>query len=206
MKLLGSLLFILIPSGSWAQQVVSVFDDQSMKTRITLPFYFKPQAGEQLINVRIQNISGSPSCLAQKDYFKTDNFLLRCENAGTIQVLADYKGAAGDASISYGPLVISELRPGYVEPTKVPTPTPTPDPRGAQGRSLIQNSCKGCHSSATIAVGKTADLRNESFASLKAAVTAGVRTMPSINPRPSDAELQAIEVYLKNIDGFGGWP
>lgn len=198
--------FVVSSGKLQAQQVISVYDNQSMKAKITLPFYFKSTNNEQLNNVRVQSVSGSPSCLAQRDFFKTDGFLVKCENPGAIQLLVDYKGPSGFKTLSYGPLTISELRPGYTEPTATPPPTPTPDPRGATGRALIQNSCKSCHTTSTMAVGKTADLRNEPFASLKSAVVSGIRTMPSVSPVPSDAEFQAIEFYLKNIDVYGGWP
>lgn len=206
MKMLWAFFLCLVPLVSSGQQVVSVYDDRSMTNRVTLPFYFKTQNEEQLLNVRIQNVSGSPSCITQRDFFKPSHFLVRCENPGTVQLAVDYKGSAGLASISYGPIVVSELKTGYVEPSPTPQPSPTPDPRGLTGRTLIQSSCKACHTTALVALGKSADLRNESFSSLKTAVVSGVRTMQPISPRPSDTELQAIEIYLKNIDGFGGWP
>lgn len=195
------ILFFTYGFANAASSVIPLFDDSGFRIGTTIPFRMNGFASAAYI--RQLSLSDSSACQSSVDPYDKQVFLLKCTSATSVKITITMREGNDLRNVVYGPITVAALKTGYTEPPR--TTQPSGDDRGYQGRAYMlaysPQSCFLCHTTPTSPrnlIGKTA-------AQIKAAYLSSGSTMSTL-PRPSDADLEKISVFLGDPDSFGGWP
>lgn len=189
------LLTLLFSLSSNAQKVLPLFNDNSLKTFVTMPFKLQNSSNDSLPIFSLEIVTGKSNCSAIIDPFISSNFLIKCSNPDTVSVNVFYYINEQLNKITYGPLNIIKISDsGVVQPIN------NDSDAYAAGRTLFQSKCLSCHNSPyeTLTYNKTAT-------QIKSAIDSAVS-----NNRPmgyaqyglsllTTAEIKSISDYLRNL-------
>lgn len=180
------LLFILITSDLQAQQIVPLFQNDSLRTYVTMPFRLRRSTSEGIPIVGIKLVNATEDCKAMIDPNILSNFLVRCKNPVAVSIDVYFELNDTIQKIRYGPLNVAQISDsgGVVEP-------PAPTDKYKTGRELFAAKCMECHQSPY-------EKQNKSFTQIKQSIqSVGEMNKLSIL---TDAQIQAIRDYLNHLD------
>lgn len=205
---------LLTATAQAASPVVALYDNASFRTGLTLPFLIetlKTSNEARVTSLSVQaadgaSVDAASRCHIAMDKFLRTHFLLKCPAAGKFNLRIEILEGSRLQTINYGPLTVSPLKPGYVEPT--PPNEPTVDPDVAKGRAILYSktqtvaphfNCIGCHTTPDTyslrARATTATLTN-----LKS------KTAMKDVPNLTSAEAALVLKYLRTITNGAVWP
>lgn len=212
----GGMILILLASmaARAASPVVSIYDNASFRTGLTLPFMvetLKTNTSARISGLSVQaaneaSVAAASQCKIAADKFLRTHFLVKCVNSGEFNLRIDIADGSDLRTINYGPIKIEPLKPGYVEPID-PGPI-TVDPDIAKGRAVLFTktqsvspyfTCIGCHSTPD-----TYNLRTR--ASTTTLMNLKSKTAMSDVPNLTSAEAAQVLKYLKTVKDGAVWP
>lgn len=210
MRSLVALLVVAIPWKALAADVVSIFDDQSFRVGLTLPFTVaavKNDSSARIHRVTVVDPAGTGKCLAMPDPKIAANFVLKCEEVANVSLKILIAQGERATEYSYGPIQIKELKAGYREPSAGGGSVVDPDI--AAGRQILFSktqsasaggrACVGCHA-------KPSTYPRIMLATAQTLQTlSGNPSMPGV-PSLSAAEAAKVVKYLSSIVDSGEWP
>lgn len=167
-----------------AQEVVSLFRDDSLKTFVSLPFLLKDSQGKPQSVFSVEVTSSKENCMAMLDPFINSNFLVKCTQPDSLTMNVYYKNNGQIIKINYGPIIITKIS----ETATVLAPIVDSSLKYKEGRDLFEANCLSCHA--------PADKPDRTVTQIKNAISSKPQ-MRSISL--TDAQIQAISDYLKNL-------
>ncbi|MBX3016281.1 MAG: hypothetical protein KF767_00215 [Bdellovibrionaceae bacterium] len=198
-----------------ASPVTALYDNASFRTGLTLPFMvetMKSAPEAKITGLRVQSadaasVAAAAKCEIAVDKFLRTHFLLKCTEQGKFNVQIDIIEGSRLQTITYGPLAIAPLKPGYVEPVKPTDPT-QPDPDLAKGREILNKktqtvspffSCMNCHTTPD-----TYGLRTK--ATTATLMNLNSKTLMKDVPNLTREESALVLKYLRSITDGSVWP
>lgn len=182
-----ALLFLLfiVPEVK-AQQVLPLFQNDSLKTIVTMPFRLRKSTTEGIPIVSIALVSGTEECKAMIDPNISSNFLVRCGSPASVSIDVFFESNGVLQKIRYGPLSVTQL-----SDSGVVAPPPVTVDRYKTGRDLFAAKCMECHQSPY-------EKQNKTFTQIKQSIqSVGEMNKLSIL---TDSQIQAIRDYLNHLD------
>lgn len=209
--LIGAL--ILSRAAYAAPAITPVYDNDSFRTGLTLPFVVeaiknRPEAVISGLSLQAANeasVNASAECAIAKDKFLRTHFLVICRSPGKFNLRIDVLEGTDVKTINYGPVTINPLKPGYIEPTPL---DPKADPDVAKGRQIMISktelvspfrSCVSCHSTPD-----THGLRTK--ATKSTLMNLNSKSLMSAVPNLTSTEADQVLKYLRTIQDGKVWP
>lgn len=179
-------VFFLISGELQAQQILPLFQNDSLRTYVTMPFRLRRSTNESIPIVGIKLVNAAEDCKAMIDPNILSNFLLRCQAPVSVSVDVFFEFNGTMQKIRYGPLNVTQISDSgeVVQP-------PTDTDRYRTGRELFAAKCMSCHQSPY-------DKQNVSLTRIKDSI----QTVQKMNHLSTltEAQLEAIRDYLNHLD------
>ncbi len=169
-----------------AQQVVPLYQTNSLRTYATIPFRLQRTTVDAIPIHTIAIVDGKDDCLGMIDPKIPSNFLLKCLNPVSVSIDVFFETSGVLQKIRYGPLAITKISDTGV----IPPSTGATD-RYKAGRELYAAKCMQCHSNPYA-------LLNPSFTKIKSTIS----SQPRMNflSTLTDDEIREISNYLFHLD------